>query len=103
MIGKTEEVSFPRGATTAVVENANITIKHGKSTKKKPEKDLFSNKGTATFKKDKKAKKKKAIVNKSSLDINNVTNLSYSLLNEGQVLLGFVTQVLEFEVKMSLP
>ena len=55
-------------------------------------------KGEKKAKKDKSKKTKK-----SALDISNVSSLTYSQLNSGLVLLGHVSQVLEFELRVSLP
>jgi len=100
MVGKLlEEKSFPRGAQPVVKPLEPVTDNVPKVDKKK-EKDLFSNKEQKVVKK-KKAKKKEK--NKSIFDVSTVGTLSYSQLSEGQVLLGFISQVLEFELKISLP
>jgi len=100
MVGKLlEEKSFPRGASEIKpVESAPAN--NVPKTSKKKDKDLFSNKEQKVVKKK---KDKKKDVKKSLFDINTVATLSYSQLLEGQVLLGFVSQVLEFELKVSLP
>jgi len=100
MIGKNlEEKSFPRGAPTVVKPLEPVPGNVPKVVKKK-EKDLFSNKEQNVNKKKKAKKKEKS---KSIFDVSTVGTLSYSQLSEGQVLLGFISQVLEFELKISLP
>ena len=109
MIGRgPEEVAFPRGVSEVVKANVkhNVapTIKRGKEEKRKLERDLFSTKSSTGNKEKKNKKKDKSKKpNKSSLEIRNVAGLTYSQLNEGLVLLGYVSQIQEFEVKISLP
>ena len=103
-----EEVAFPRGVSQVPkiddkTDGAPI-IKKGKDEKKRQERDLFSNKSNSGVKEKKGKKKDKAKkTNKSSLEVRNVASLTYSQLNEGLVLLGYVSQIQEFEVKISLP
>ena len=98
-----EEVSFPRGN----VEVKTLTEKSPnkpseKVLKRKQEQDLFTNKEKKDVKKKKKAKK--GSNEKTSLfDVKSVPTLTYSSLSEGQVMLGFISQVLEYELKVSLP
>ena len=62
---------------------------------------MFSNKEKNIVKK-KKVKKDKS--EKTSLfDVKTVSTLTYSSLTEGQLLLGFVSKVQEYELKISLP
>jgi len=101
MVGKLlEEKSFPRGAPELKPVESVTPTNVPKAVKKK-EKDLFSNKEQKVSKKKKDKKKDKT--KKSLFDVSTVATLSYSQLSEGQVLLGFVSQVLEFELKISLP
>ena len=98
-----EEVNFPRGN----VEVKTLTEKSPnkpseKVLKRKQEQDLFSNKEKKVEKKKKKAKK--GDKEKTSLfDVKSVPTLKYSSLSEGQILLGFISQILEYELKVSLP
>ena len=103
MVGKLpEEISFPRGQTPQTAGSLKpITENVIKSASKKKEKDLFSNKDQKILKKKKDKKQKK--IPKSILDISNVPSLTYSQLSEGQVLLGWVSAVKEFELRISLP
>ena len=109
MIGRgPEEVAFPRGVSEVVKADVKHevvpTIKQGKEEKRKLERDLFSTKSSTGNKEKKNKKKDKSKKpNKSSLEIRNVAGLTYSQLNEGLVLLGYVSQIQEFEVKISLP
>ena len=109
MIGRgPEEVAFPRGVSEVVKADVKHdvapTIKRGKEEKRKLERDLFSTKSSTGNKEKKNKKKDKSKKpNKSSLEIRNVAGLTYSQLNEGLVLLGYVSQIQEFEVKISLP
>ena len=98
-----EEVSFPRGnADVKALSDKSQNKIPEKVVKRKAEKDLFSNKEMKVDKKKKKAKKNRN-EKTSMFDVKSVPSLTYSSLSEGQVLLGFVYQVLEFEVKVSLP
>ena len=97
-----EEKSFPRGNVESkpLVTSAAINKPIQKVVKRKVEKDLFSNKEQKLKKKKiKKDKKEKT----SLLDVKTVSTLTYSSLTPGQLLLGFVSQVLDYEVKVSLP
>ena len=93
-----EEKCFPRGN----VETKPPLVK-AKSVKRKVEKDLFSNREQKAVNRKKVKKGKSAREPESLFDLKSVPSLRYSDLSEGQVLLGFVCQVLEFEVKVSLP
>jgi len=102
MVGRlVEEKSFPRGAPVVAKPLEPVKENIPKVSKKK-EKDLFSNKEQKVVKK-KKDKARKEKKNKSLFDVSSVGTLVYSQLSEGQVLLGFVSQILEFELKISLP
>ena len=97
-----EEKSFPRGNVESkpLVASPAVNKPIQKVVKRKVEKDLFSNKEQKLKKKKiKKDKKEKT----SLLDVKTVSTLTYSSLTPGQLLLGFVSQVLDYEVKVSLP
>ena len=98
-----EEKCFPRGNVETKAPLVSADNLPAKSVKRKVEKDLFSNREQKAVKKKKVKKGKSAGEAESMFDVKSVPSLLYSSLSEGQVLLGFVRQVLEFEVKVSLP
>jgi len=99
MVGKnSEETSFPRGAVLSTIPNND---KADVVKVKKVEKELFGNKQVKNVKKKKDKDKKKKTT--SVFDIVTVPTLTYTQLSEGQVVLGVISQVLEFELKVSLP
>ena len=108
MIGRgPDEVAFPRGvgqvAKASAVPDEKVPLKKGKETRK-VERDLFSSKSKPVAKEKKNKKKDKSKKqNKSTLEVRNVANLTYSQLSEGLVLLGYISQIQEFELKVSLP
>ena len=108
MIGRgPDEVAFPRGVGQVVkasaVPDEKVPPKKGKETRK-IERDLFSSKSKPVAKEKKNKKKDKSKKqNKSTLEVRNVANLTYSQLSEGLVLLGYISQIQEFELKVSLP
>ena len=108
MIGRgPDEVAFPRGVGQVVkasaVPDEKIPLKKVKETRK-IERDLFSSKSKPVAKEKKNKKKDKSKKqNKSTLEVRNVANLTYSQLSEGLVLLGYISQIQEFELKVSLP
>ena len=108
MIGRgPDEVAFPRGVGQVVkasaVPDEKVPLKKGKETRK-IERDLFSSKSKPVAKEKKNKKKDKSKKqNKSTLEVRNVANLTYSQLSEGLVLLGYISQIQEFELKVSLP
>ena len=109
MIGRgPDEVAFPRGVgqvvKTNTVPDEKVPIKKGNEEKRKIERDLFSSKSKPVVKEKKSKKKDKSKKqNKSTLEVRNVANLTYSQLSEGLVLLGYISQIQEFELKVSLP
>ena len=98
-----EEVSFPRGSVEVKTQAEKSPTKPSeKVLKRKQEQDLFSNKEKKVEKKKKKVKK--GPNEKTSLfDVKIVPTLTYSSMSEGQVLLGFISHILEYELKVSLP
>ena len=99
-----EEVNFPRGnvEVKTLAEKSPNKPSEKVLLKRKPEQDLFSNKEKKVEKKKKKVKKGQN--EKTSLfDVKSVPTLTYSSMSEGQVLLGFISQILEYELKVSLP
>lgn len=97
-----EEVSFPRGnADVKALSDKSQNKIPEKVVKRKAEKDLFSNKEMKVDKKKKKAKKNRN-EKTSMFDVKSVPSLTYSSLSEGQVLLGFISQILEYELKAGL-
>ena len=108
MIGRgPDEVAFPRGVGQVVkasaVPDEKVPLQKGKETRK-VERDLFSSKSKPVAKEKKNKKKDKSKKqNKSTLEVRNVANLTYSQLSEGLVLLGYISQIQEFELKVSLP
>jgi len=98
-----EEKNFPRGNVEIKAPLIPADRLPAKPVKRKVEKDLFSNRVQKPVVKKKKVKKDKDGQKESLFDVKSVASLSYSQLSEGQVLLGFVSQVTEFEVKVSLP
>ena len=74
--------------------------------KRKVEKELFSIKKDTrqqqVSKKKKQEKKEKKSIS-SVFDVVSVPALTYGSLTDGQLLLGWVSQVLEYELKISLP
>ena len=98
-----EEKCFPRGNVESKIPLIPTNSLPSAPVKRKVEKDLFSNKVQKAVKKKKVKKDKKDGGKVSMFDVKAVPSLSYSQLSEGHVLLGFVSQVLEFELRVSLP
>ena len=97
-----QEKSFPRGSVESKplgTDSSNLPPSQ-KVLKRKVEKDLFSNKEKVV--KKKKLKKAKKDEKTSLFDVKTVSTLTYSSLSEGQLLLGFISQVQEYELKVSL-
>lgn len=111
MVSKTKavEVSFPRGKAQAAKTEAPSEVK--KLEKPVKEKDLFSVRNTSEKpgkqnvdkKKDKKKKKGAGKDGGSIFDVKTVTPVSYSQLAEGMVMLGYISDVQDFELRVSLP
>lgn len=98
-----EEKCFPRGNVESKIPLIPTNSLPSAPVKRKVEKDLFSNKVQKAVKKKKVKKDRKDGGKVSMFDVKAVPSLSYSQLSEGHVLLGFVSQVLEFELRVSLP
>ena len=100
-----EEKCFPRGNVESKVPLVSAENIPAKKVKRKVEKELFSNREqkSVTKKKVKKTKNKKDNRPASLFDVKAVPDLFYNQLSEGLVLLGFVSQVGEFELQISLP
>ena len=98
-----EEKCFPRGNVESKIPLIPTNSLPSAPVKRKVEKDLFSNKVQKAVKKKKVKKDKKDGGKVSMFDVKAVPSLSYSQLSEGHVLLGFVSQALEFELRVSLP
>jgi len=108
MVAKTKAVeeNFPRGKSQAGKTDAPASFK--KVEKPVKEKDLFSVKETSGKSVDKKKDKKKPKKGSgkdggSIFDVKSVTTVSYSQLAEGMVMLGYISDVQDFELRVSLP
>jgi len=110
MVSKTKAVeeNFPRGKASQAAKTQSEVKKVEKPVK---EKDLFSVRDTSgkpakpnvDKKKDKKKKKDKGKDGGSIFDVKSVTPVTYEQLAEGMVMLGYISDVQDFELRVSLP